>query len=302
MFFSKIDAPSGPHRLPLIPMGSSIPRIIHQTHQTATLPQELADSIAALRDTNPHWDYRFYDDDEVKRFIMNEYGIETYLTYDRIDRSYGAARADLFRYLLMYKVGGVYLDIKSTFTRPIDDVLRPDDLYLLAGWHNAPGEEFAGWGTSPRVREILPSEYQQWHIVAAPGHPFLRAVIEGVLTKIDLYRPWRHGVGHRGVYAVTGPEAYTLAIHPIVGRHTHRYERYNEHFGLRYSIYGFYGHHKLFKSHYVKQVRPVVVMTGALRSPSVLFCVLVSAASQARSYVRKLVTPLLRSCRRRGAS
>ena len=131
--------------------------------------------------------------------------------------------------------------------------MRPGDQYLLAGWHKAPGEEFAGGGTSPEVRELLPSEYRQWHVVTTRGHPFLRAVINRVLNNIDVYRPWRHGVGHRGVYSVTGPVAYTLAIHPIADKHPHRYERYNDAFGLRYSIYGFYGHHTLFKSHYVRQ-------------------------------------------------
>ena len=275
--------------LPEVRAGDVIPRIIHQTHYTADFPQELKDSIAALRAANPGWDYRFYGDSDIEQFIRKEYSDDFFRFYCRIDPSYGAARADLFRYLLMYKVGGVYLDIKSIFTRPIDEILRPGDRYLLAGWHNAQGEEFAGWGTSPEVRKILPSEYQQWHIVAAPGHPFLRAVINKVLINIESYRPWRHGVGYEGVYAITGPVAYTLAIHPLIQHHRYRYERYNDAFSLRYSIYGFYGHHKLFKSHYVKEIKPVVVMTGALRMLSAVYCFLLRATRNSKNVLKTMI-------------
>lgn len=56
-------------------------------------------------------------------------------------------------------------------------------------------------------------------MIAAPGHPFLRAVIERVVSNVDNYSPWRFGVGSIGVLRVTGPVAYTLAIAPLQDRH-----------------------------------------------------------------------------------
>lgn len=58
-----------PRLLPEVPAADAIPRIIHQTHHTAELPQELKDSITALRTANPGWDYRFYDDADIEDFI-----------------------------------------------------------------------------------------------------------------------------------------------------------------------------------------------------------------------------------------
>ncbi|RYF20514.1 MAG: hypothetical protein EOO77_07875 [Oxalobacteraceae bacterium] len=73
-----------------------------------------------------------FDDGEIRRFIDDEYGADILANFDCIRREYGAARADLFRYLLIYKRGGVYLDIKSGFERSLDEVLQPDDQMLLS--------------------------------------------------------------------------------------------------------------------------------------------------------------------------
>ena len=37
-----------------------------------------------------------------------------------------------FRYLLMYEIGGVYLDIKSTANKKLDDVLEENDAFILS--------------------------------------------------------------------------------------------------------------------------------------------------------------------------
>jgi mannosyltransferase OCH1-like enzyme len=182
--------------------------------------------------------------------------------YENINPMYGAARADLFRYLLIYEYGGVYLDIKSTIVNPLDDVLRPDDDYLLSKWRNGPGEDYEGWGTYYPKIDGIESEYQQWHIVASARHPFLKAVIEKVRHNIDRYSPFTDGVGKNGVMKLTGPIAYTSAIEPILAHHKHRLLDIED-LGFRYSIipsenHNQYGHVKLFKNHYTTLTEPIV--------------------------------------------
>jgi mannosyltransferase OCH1-like enzyme len=172
-----------------VPLGLSIPRIIHQTFYERDLPAELAANVAHLKAVNPGWEYRFYDDADIVAFIERHYSAAVAAQFHRIDPKYGAARADVFRYLLMYKMGGVYLDIKSLATRPLDDVLRPDDQFILSGWNN----DLQSWGSHYELRDIPTGEFQQWHIVCAPGHPYLKAVLENVMANIGLYpQPARH--------------------------------------------------------------------------------------------------------------
>jgi hypothetical protein len=250
------------HFLPPVAEGTQIPRLIHQTFHSKQLPPEFQENVDRLKTLNSNWEHKLYDDADVAHFIEEAYGPRILSYFHRINPRYGAARADLFRYLVMYKHGGVYLDIKSAFTRPIDEILQPDDRYLLAHWPNEAGQKHADWGMPRDLRHIPRGELQQWHIVCAPGHPFLKAVINTVLTNIDRYSPWLHGTGGPGVLRLTGPIAYTLAIHPLLRSHPHRLAKSHVDFSLTYSALTKMSHKPLFKSHYMTLTESVVQMNG----------------------------------------
>jgi mannosyltransferase OCH1-like enzyme len=220
----------------------SIPRIIHQTAPTkGKLHDLIHDNIRRLKALNDNWDYHLYDDAECRTFIRDCYGSDMLTYFERISPLYGAARADVFRYLLLYEYGGVYLDVKSTATLPLDDVLQPNDEYLLSGWRDG----------------SVKNEYQQWHIIASPKHPFLGAVIEAVLSNIDKYNPLTDGIGKRGVLRVTGPTAYTDAIRRIESANACRVVDIED-LGFRYSIFHRFSHQEIFHNHYSKQIEPIV--------------------------------------------
>lgn len=255
--------------VPTFPAGRGVPRILHQTYHTKDLPTPLREAVERTRTANPGWEHRLYDDADIITFIRAEYGKSILDTYQRIHHKYGAARADLFRYLLMYKTGGVYLDIKSVPTKALDDVLRPDDTYVLSQWH---GERFAGMnmGVHPALRGIGGTEYQQWHIVAAPGHPFLKAVIENVLRNLSVYNPGIHGVGKTGVLSITGPIAYTLAIQPRLGAHPHRFVDSAKDLGFDYNLFmtgrNSSAHAGMFRWHYATLREPLVAVGHVKRA------------------------------------
>jgi inositol phosphorylceramide mannosyltransferase catalytic subunit len=202
------------------------------------MPQLLRENVAALIARNPGWTHCLYGDEDIEEFVREQYGSAVLSQYLRIDSRYGAARADLFRYLLIYKRGGVYLDIKSSASRPLDDVVSADDRYLLSQWQNGPGAPYQGIGLHRALGHIPGGEYQQWFIVAAPGHPFLRQVILRVFENIDKYARGHFGVGRKGVVAVTGPIAYTLAIHPLIGKYPCRRIDICADAGFEYNVSG----------------------------------------------------------------
>jgi hypothetical protein len=264
-----------PHRkprvaLPVPPVSDGVPRIIHQTFHTRELPPELADSLAAIRRANPEWRHRFYDDADMRRFISRRYGPDVLDYFDAINPKYRAARADLFRYLVIYSEGGVYLDAKSLPTRPLSEVIRPDDQYLISQWDNGEDGDYPGWGVHRELARIAGGEFQQWYIAAASGHAFLRAVLERVFRNLRTYNPGLHGVGQQGVLRVTGPIPYTLAIHPLLGRYPHRIVDSWAELGLAYSIYGKDGHREAFKeafgNHYSELSEPITPVGAATRA------------------------------------
>ena len=241
---------------PEVPAQATIPRIIHQTFYSQELPEALQKNVDQLKQRNPNWEYRFYDDAAIIEFISTNYPPEVLAYFERIDPRYGAARADLFRYLLLYKVGGVYLDIKSTATRPLDDVLLPHDQFLLSEWNND-NDGYDAWGMHYELRGFG-GEFQQWYIACASGHPFLRSVIDNVLANIDTYIPGLHGTGKPGVLRVTGPIAYSLAIHRMLAQYPHRLVDSQRDLGLEYTVLQQYSHKNTFKSHYSLQTHSLI--------------------------------------------
>ncbi len=254
------DRPSS--LIPPVARGERIPRMIHQIYFTwppSHPPAEIRSSIERIRALNPEWSHHLYDEMAMREFIARHYGERVLQLYLRIEPLYGAARADLFRYLLLYKLGGVYLDVKSSMTRPLREILREDDRYLLSYWRNFAGEPFEGWGLYPELAASPRGEFQQWHIASSPGHPFLRAVIGRVLENIACYNPVLDGTGWSGVLRATGPIAYTLAILPELQRHEHRIVDSLHELGFQYSIYPTLGsHQRLFASHYAERSEPIV--------------------------------------------
>jgi len=150
-------------------------------------------NVNSLRNINARdgWKYQLWHDDLVTGFIERTYGAVILRMYKRINPKYQAARADLARYLICYHYGGVYLDLKSLYTRRLDTFINPNDEYILTGTPN-------GW--------------HQWHIMCSPGHSILVDTITKVLRNIDDYDLRRDGVGKEAVINVTGPKPYTIAV------------------------------------------------------------------------------------------
>src|SRR5277367_2378566 len=108
--------------IPYFPQYSGIPKIIYQIFfsPNETVPPVIQANVDRIRALNIGWRHVLYDASGMAEFISVNYGPNMLSYYNRINDKYGAARADLFRYLLMYKEGGVYLDIKASLERSLD--------------------------------------------------------------------------------------------------------------------------------------------------------------------------------------
>jgi inositol phosphorylceramide mannosyltransferase catalytic subunit len=246
-------------RLPDVPRSSGIPRLIHQTARNKALAPALAQAVEKARLQNPDWQHVLYDDAECSDFIRAACGPEVWNAYNRINPAYGAARADFFRYVVSYVRGGVYADIKTDFVRPFAETIRPDDQFIVSSWDNGPGGTHPDFGKHPDLARFRRDEIQQWFIVSAAGHPFLKAAIARVLANIETYDRFLVGTGKIGVLRTTGPIAYTAAIAPLLDRYDHREVANEKAVGLEYSIAGEYDHKSSIGAHYSELSSPVII-------------------------------------------
>lgn len=235
-----------------------IPRVVYQLALGQRVPERLVAVRECLIAKNPNWHFRLLDDEAVEEFVNEAYGPAMLARYLKIRPCYGAARADLARYLIIYRMGGLYLDLKSTADRPLDEVILKDDHYLLSQWRNRHGEKHFTWGVHRELRDVSGGALQQWFIASAPGHPFLEAVIHEVCSRTDRYDPWRDGVGGTGVFYLTGPMAYTRAIWPIRHQYPHRMLRNETEGGLVYSTSTGLSHRMLSADHYARRYDPLI--------------------------------------------
>lgn len=167
----------------------AIPKIIVQTFKTADLPWITRFYVRRMQKKNPGWQYEFYDDERILRFFEAEYPEEYGKAYKSL--TIGAAKADFFRYAVLYRTGGVYLDIDGYVRTPFDRFLEASDVAVVS-------------------HEGNPGLYCQWALIFDKGHPFLERTLEKVLDNIQTRRY------PNDVHKTTGPTVFTEAVNEIL--------------------------------------------------------------------------------------
>ena len=112
---------------------SSIPKVIYQTYKNKDLiPQKVYDNIKKYA---PEYKHVIYDDNECLNFIKENFGDEL---VDLFNKYAGYHKADIFRYLILYKNGGIYLDIKIELTKPLKDIFNDNNItYTILSMHSS---------------------------------------------------------------------------------------------------------------------------------------------------------------------
>jgi inositol phosphorylceramide mannosyltransferase catalytic subunit len=147
----------------------TIPRRIIQTGKSRDLPLVNKAAVASLKCLNPDFEYLFFDDEKVNGFIDEEFP-QYRSVFDSF--RFRIQRYDFFRYLAVYRYGGFYFDLDVFLASGLSGLLNHGCVF---SFENLNGSRF------------LRKEYgMDWAIGnyafgAAPGHPFLGAVIDNCL-------------------------------------------------------------------------------------------------------------------------
>ena len=163
--------------------------MIYQTWSTKTLPRAIQNSIDHMREVNSDYGYEMFDDVDMLSFIENNYDDSVVECFKSL--KIGAAKADLWRYLILYKNGGIYIDVDSFIYGKLDDLLSDD-------------------GCSVISRENNPGKFVQWCLMFTPNHPILKICIESCLKNIK-------DKSAKSVLELTGPIVYSNAINQFFG-------------------------------------------------------------------------------------
>jgi mannosyltransferase OCH1-like enzyme len=144
------------------------------------------DSIKTWLDLNPEYEHRYMDDLQAGEFILKEYGQEWYDIF--INLPVGVMRGDLWRYMVVYKYGGVYTDLDTECLLPISTWIREDKDFIVC----------------PETDK----HFCQWTFASSAKNPILKSVLD--LIKDKLSSP-EYGSDHF-VHNHTGPAIWTNGI------------------------------------------------------------------------------------------
>jgi len=216
----------------------AIPKTIFQTFKTTRLPLLTQWHIYWLKKKNPDYEYVFFDDEMISDFIQKEYGPEIFDVYNKIN--IGAVKADFFRYAVLYKRGGVYLDIDSLIVDKLDNFLQPTDSAVISMERN----------------DLF---YIQYALFFEAGHPFLKRTMEIAIDNLKANR-YPHN-GHQ----MTGPTVFTEAINQCIASENppaYRVMDYDYADKVKFSYRGsktvLYGFSR--KTHWKKQMKTSSIM------------------------------------------
>jgi mannosyltransferase OCH1-like enzyme len=87
-----------------------IPANIFQTWHSKILPKSIFLAVLQIKRANPRFNHYLFDDNDCREFIRKHFRTDVLNAYDRLIP--GAYKADLWRYCVLYIMGGIYLDIK----------------------------------------------------------------------------------------------------------------------------------------------------------------------------------------------
>jgi inositol phosphorylceramide mannosyltransferase catalytic subunit len=171
-----------------------IPRIIHQIWLgRAPVPHEFTTFSEGWRRLHPDWEYILWTDNGLPE-IINEHVFEAVSSM--------AGKADVLRYELVWRYGGIYVDMDFECLRPIDVLLEEVPAFIADQRVNRPinglfGAE-RGHGLTAALIAALPESFATRRgLFDQTGPGFLRRVFYQYLGADFTVEKRRHGYLHQ---------------------------------------------------------------------------------------------------------
>ena len=193
---------SVPWTLTDTPAPQAIPRVIHQTYISRSMP---AESYAACQTwwlMNPEYEYRFYDDALCQKLMELWFAADApeLQAYNMLYA--GAYKSDIFRLALLYRQGGVWADVSSVCEAPLSSYIKPDDELVVCV-------------DSPCQKRY--ANIHQAYLFVVPNHPAIDHILQYTVSTVIHRRFETPGMVFQSI-AVTGPTAFAEGLNDFLDR------------------------------------------------------------------------------------
>lgn len=157
--------------------------------------------------------------------------------YHQINPAAGAAKADIWRYAVLWTYGGMYIDDDSDMMVPLDNMIEPKDELVISTEKNGfngdvcyiPTYHLSDFTTQKKYEQFQDLKVFQgntipnWALAAAPRHPFIARTMENIVEIIKheyvmepVMRDLQYAYRWMSVMCATGPYVMTASSREIV--------------------------------------------------------------------------------------
>jgi hypothetical protein len=177
-----------------------IPNRVYQTWVRPVLPLALALEVRRFRRLNHDYSFSFFDDQQMAAYMDSNYAGHPILQVFK-DVRMPVLKADIWRYCILFREGGIYCDIKTTVTVPFRELLHDDYSELVSfeglSWKDlsfpGPYADSSIFLGSPPASIKSRLEYPDntilnWMICFEKGSPILEEVINLIVRHSHFFR------------------------------------------------------------------------------------------------------------------
>jgi hypothetical protein len=206
------------------PLNQKIPNTVYQTWKKPALPLRHAREVARFRKMNRDYSFCFFDDVQMAEYMNQHFCGQPILRVFQ-DLMIPASKADIWRYCILFREGGIYCDIDSALTVPFRELLEsnPSELISFEGnkWHGRldrrtysdPAIFLPGPPKSIESRlEYSEHVVLNWLLCFEKGSPILAEVMDLIVRHADFFRGKTFGSPLVPIIHFTGPLAFTQAV------------------------------------------------------------------------------------------
>jgi mannosyltransferase OCH1-like enzyme len=186
---------------------NNVPLKIFLTWETKNLPINMYNNLMLLYKMNPEFDIYLYDDQDRINFIKDNFDPDILDAYNSLIP--GAFKADLWRYCIIYKYGGVYIDIKYHIYTPLIELIKESEYTFVNTNSGLCTDSYDG------------KEIQNTFFISSPNNNIFLDSINEIVTKTK-----NKDYGQNRI-DITGPCVLTRNINKMYGKEFDKHIKLN---------------------------------------------------------------------------
>ena len=193
-----------------------IPHRCFQTAENRFLGKTHLAALSEFRQLNTDFEFFFYDAKARDNYMKKQWGAHP-ISEIYLRARFPVMRADIFRYCIVYDLGGFYMDINKVLALPFIEFFQTHQEAVISfeqTWCQLPAAPLA----IQRMKH--PDHYvAQWGFGFAAQHPILEAMITNICNYSKAFLNKEFSSPSQAVRSLTGPGLFTQTVRDYFEQH-----------------------------------------------------------------------------------